>query len=84
PNDLFNFPGDVRQNISTLLFSQSGLGLSHYRYNAGGGGVGVTKPAHASDSFYVSPGVYNFSADPQRVYFMQQAVAQGVSPSLRF
>jgi hypothetical protein len=81
PNDLFNFPDDVRQNISTLLFSQSGLGLSHYRYNVGGGGVGVTKPAHAPESFYVTPGVYNFSADPQGVYFMQQAAAHGV-PSI--
>ncbi|KAJ7854520.1 glycoside hydrolase [Mycena olivaceomarginata] len=67
PHDLFNFPDAVRRNLSTLLFSQSGLGLSSYRFNIGGGGT-----------FYVSPGVYNFSADPQGVYFLQQAGAHGV------
>ncbi|KAJ7453875.1 glycoside hydrolase [Mycena latifolia] len=81
PHDLFDFPDAVRQNLSTLLFSQSGLGLSSYRFNVGGGGVGVTNPVRAPQTFYVSPGVYNFSADPQGVYFMQQASAHGV-PSI--
>jgi hypothetical protein len=81
PHDLFNFPDAVRQNLSTLLFSQSGLGLSNYRFNIGGGGVAVTNPVRAPQTFYVSPGVYNFSADPQGVYFMQQAAAHGV-PSI--
>ncbi|KAF7349041.1 hypothetical protein MVEN_01425700 [Mycena venus] len=78
PHDLFNFPDAVRQNLSTLLFSQSGLGLSSYRFNIGGGGVGVVNPVRAPQTFYVSPGVYNFSADPQGVYFLQQAGAHGV------
>ncbi|KAF7348961.1 hypothetical protein MVEN_01416800 [Mycena venus] len=78
PNHAFNFPEAVRQNISTLLFSQSGLGLSSYRFNVGGGGVGVATPAHAPQTFYVSPGVYNFSADPQGMYFLQAAAAHGV------
>ncbi|KAJ7080567.1 glycoside hydrolase [Mycena crocata] len=81
PHDLFNFPDAVRQNLSTLLFSQSGLGLSSYRFNMGGGGVGVTNPVRAPQTFYVSSGVYNFSADPQGVFFLQQAAAHGV-PSL--
>ncbi|KAF7341842.1 Glycoside hydrolase family 30 protein [Mycena sanguinolenta] len=84
PNDLFNFPDAVRQNLSTLLFSQSGLGLSHYRYNLGSGGVGVTVPLHAPQSFYVSPGVYDFTADPQGVHFMQQAAAHGISSFTAF
>ncbi|KAJ7922033.1 glycoside hydrolase [Mycena leptocephala] len=78
PNELFSFPEAVRQNLSTLLFSQSGLGISNYRYNVGGGGVGVTNPVRAPETFYVSPGVYDFSADPQGVYFMEQAAAHGV------
>jgi hypothetical protein len=78
PHDLFNFPDSVRQNLSTLLFSQSGLGLSSYRFNIGGGGVGVVNPVRAPATFYVSPGVYNFSADPQGVYFLQQAGAHAV------
>ncbi|KAJ7649286.1 glycoside hydrolase superfamily, partial [Mycena rosella] len=79
--DLFNSPDAVRQNLSTLLFSPAGLGLSNFRFNIGGGGVGVTNPVRAPATFYVSPGVYNFSADPQGVYFMQQASAHGV-PSI--
>ncbi|KAJ7692272.1 glycoside hydrolase family 5 protein [Mycena rosella] len=81
PHDLFNFPDSVRQNLSSLLFSQAGLGLSNYRYNIGGGGVNVSNPVRAPETFYVSPGVYNWSADPQGIYFLQQAAAHGV-PSL--
>ncbi|KAF7313116.1 hypothetical protein MKEN_00997500 [Mycena kentingensis (nom. inval.)] len=78
PHDLFRFPDAVRQNLSTLLFSQSGLGLTSYRFNIGGGGVGVIDPVRAPETFYVRAGVYNFSADPQGVFFMQQAAAHGV------
>jgi hypothetical protein len=38
PHDLHKFPESVRQNVSNLLFSEQGLGLSSYRYNLGGGG----------------------------------------------
>ncbi|KAJ7250638.1 glycoside hydrolase [Mycena rebaudengoi] len=78
PHDLFNFPEAVRQNLSTLLFSQSGLGLSNYRYNIGAGGVNVSNPVRAPGTFYVSAGVYNWNADPQGIYFLQQAAARGV------
>ncbi|KAJ7098512.1 glycoside hydrolase [Mycena belliarum] len=81
PHDLFNFPESVRQNLSSLLFSQAGLGLSNYRYNIGGGGVNVSNPVRAPETFYVSAGVYNWSADPQGIYFLKQASAHGV-PSL--
>ncbi|KAJ6529851.1 glycoside hydrolase [Mycena capillaripes] len=84
PNELFDFPDAVRKNLSTLLFSQSGLGISNYRYNVGGGGVGVTNPVRAPETFYVSPGVYNFSADPQGVYFMEQAAAHGIKSFTAF
>ncbi|KAJ3932082.1 MAG: glycoside hydrolase [Lentinula lateritia] len=78
PHDLFNFPASVRQNLSSLLFSDSGLGISSYRYNLGGGGVGVSNPVRAPQTPYVSPGVYNFSADPQGTFFLQQASDFGV------
>ncbi|KIK60772.1 glycoside hydrolase family 30 protein [Collybiopsis luxurians FD-317 M1] len=78
PHDLFNFPDSVRQNLSSLLFSQSGLGLSSYRYNLGGGGVQVSNPVRAPQTPYVSAGVYNFSADPQGTFFLQQASNFGV------
>jgi hypothetical protein len=38
-NDLYHFPESVRRNLSDLLFSEQGLGLSSYRYNLGGGGM---------------------------------------------
>lgn len=79
--DLYRFPETVRQNISDLLFSQSGLGLTSYRWNVGAGGVNVSNPVRAPETFYESPGVYNWSADPQGVYFLTQAARRGV-PSL--
>lgn len=81
PNDLWHFPEATRQNLSALLFSPSGLGLSSYRYNIGAGGVNVSNPTRAPETFYVSPGVYNFSADPQGVYFLREAAKWGV-PSI--
>jgi hypothetical protein len=84
PNDLFNFPEATRQNLSSLLFSQNGLGLSSYRYNIGAGGVNVSNPTRAPETFYVSPGVYNFAKDAQGVYFLQQAANNGVSSLTAF
>ncbi|KAF8756041.1 O-Glycosyl hydrolase family 30 [Rhizoctonia solani] len=56
PNDLHHFPESVKRNLSDLLFSEKGLGLSSYRYNLGGGGLGVSTPARAPETFYVSQG----------------------------
>jgi hypothetical protein len=43
--------------------------------------VNVSNPVRAPETFYVSAGVYNWSADAQGIYFLQQASAHGV-PSL--
>ncbi|KAF5352043.1 hypothetical protein D9758_009439 [Tetrapyrgos nigripes] len=82
--DLFQFPEEVRQNVSSLLFSQAGLGLSSYRYNVGGGGVGVNNPSRAPETFYVSPGQYDFSKDAAGVYFLTEASKHGVSQLTMF
>ncbi|KAJ6631336.1 glycoside hydrolase [Mycena sp. CBHHK59/15] len=79
PYDLYHFPEPVRQKLSALLFSEEGLGLSNYRWNIGSGGVNVSNPVRAIETFYVSPGVYNWSADAQGVYFLKQAAAHGVA-----
>ncbi|KZT29657.1 glycoside hydrolase family 30 protein [Neolentinus lepideus HHB14362 ss-1] len=72
PNDLYLFPESSQEEIARLLFdSDTGLGLTDYRYNLGGGGVGVTTFARAPETPYVSDGVYNFSADPQGTYFLR-------------
>jgi O-glycosyl hydrolase len=47
PNDLVAFPTAAQKLVSDLLFSPRGIALSGYRYNIGGGGVGVTTPARA-------------------------------------
>ncbi|KII92099.1 glycoside hydrolase family 30 protein [Plicaturopsis crispa FD-325 SS-3] len=77
PNDLALFPDDVRANVSQLLFNQTaGLGLTDYRYNLGGGGVGVGTFSRIAETPYFGPrsdGVYNWSADPQGTYFLREA-----------
>jgi O-glycosyl hydrolase len=47
PNDLAKFPPREKKLVADMLFSQQGIALSGYRYNVGGGGVGVTTPARA-------------------------------------
>lgn len=47
PNDLVNFPPGVQQRVDDMLFSRRGIALSGYRYNIGGGGVGMNSSARA-------------------------------------
>jgi O-glycosyl hydrolase len=49
PNDLVKFPTPTQQRVADMLFSPQGIALSGYRYNIGGGGVGVTTPARAPE-----------------------------------
>lgn len=80
--DLDLMPQDVRANVARLLFDQNnGLGLTDYRYNLGGGGVGVTTWARAPETPYVSDGKYNWTKDAGGAYFLRQA-AQYQVPQL--
>src|SRR5262245_21635001 len=47
PNDLVKFPRGVQRRVDEMLFSRRGIALSGYRYNIGGGGIGVNTPARA-------------------------------------
>jgi O-glycosyl hydrolase len=47
PIDLAKFPPKVQQRVAQMLFSPSGIALSGYRYNIGGGGTGVNAPDRA-------------------------------------
>src|SRR5437868_3601406 len=47
PNDLGSFPARVQRHVEDMLFSRLGIALSGYRYNVGGGGIGVHTPARA-------------------------------------
>ncbi|KAL1745747.1 glycoside hydrolase family 5 protein [Schizophyllum fasciatum] len=77
PNDVYNFPDATRTNLSNLLFTDSGLGLTSYRYNIGGGGVNVSNPVRAPETFYVSNGTYDWDADAAGRYFLYAAQEVG-------
>src|SRR5262249_11225653 len=47
PNDLVKLPRRVHRHVDEMLFSRRGIALSGYRYNIGGGGIGVNTPARA-------------------------------------
>jgi O-glycosyl hydrolase len=78
PSDLQNFAPAVQQQVASMLFDPSGIGLSAYRYNIGGGGVGVTNPTRAPQTFLVSPGQYDWTRDPGGRSFLALAAQSGV------
>jgi len=78
PNDLVRFDPGVQKTVADMLFGQSGIGLSVYRYNIGGGGLEVTNPVRAPETFFVSPGVYDWSKDPGGRLFLRLAGERGV------
>lgn len=78
PHDLDNFPAAVQERVAHMLFSPSGIDLSVYRYNIGGGGVGVTDPTRAVPTILKAPGVYDWSADAGGMRFLRLAHADGV------
>jgi O-glycosyl hydrolase len=83
-NDLTNFSSSVQSQVASLLFTSGGIDLSQYRYNIGGGGVGVTVPARAPQSFLTSSGTYDWSNDPGGQYFLKAAAADGVPDLVGF
>jgi O-glycosyl hydrolase len=78
PNDLVSFARRVQEKVADLLFSKPGIDLSAYRYNIGGGGLGVTNPTRAVQSVLTSPGVYKWSADAGGMDFLRLAHKHGV------
>src|SRR5207244_4757343 len=73
PNDLVKFDSPVRDQVGELLFGKSGIALSVYRYNIGGGGVGVNDPSRAPQTFLTSSGGYDWNRDPGGQLFLQMA-----------
>jgi O-glycosyl hydrolase len=84
PNDLVNFDPAVRQQVAAMLFGSSGIGLSVYRYNIGAGGLGVTNPARAPQTFLVQPGTYDWTRDPGGRLFLNLAARSGVPVLIGF
>jgi len=69
PIDLAKFPTAVKHEVGQMLFSSSGIQLSGYRYNIGGGGVGVKTPDRAPK---------RYSADTAGLTFLRLASAAHV------
>ena len=83
-NDLTKFSPSVQAQVASLLFTTSGIDLSQYRYNIGGGGVGVSVAARAPESFLTSSGSYDWSNDPGGQYFLKAAATDGVPDLIGF
>ncbi len=70
--------------VGRLLYSPHGLALSQFRFNIGGGGVGVTTPWKAPASFYQANGTFDFHVDRAGVEFLLQAARWGVRDLVGF
>jgi O-glycosyl hydrolase len=83
-NDLANFSSANQAKVASLLFTTAGLDLSQYRYNIGGGGVGVASGPRAPSSFLSGSGTYDWTKDATGQYFLKQAAADGVPDLIGF
>jgi O-glycosyl hydrolase len=84
--DVGGWEDEKRDRIVDLLFNeQAGIGLSIYRYNIGGGdGENIQDPWRKTETFEVSPGVYDWSRDANAVWVMKAAHAEGVEQFVAF
>ncbi|MGC8480607.1 MAG: glycoside hydrolase [Acidimicrobiales bacterium] len=78
------FAPSRRAYLGKLLFSSSGLELSQFRYNIGGGGYGVLVPWKADPSMYTPSGQFNWNGDPAGVLFLKMAHEMGVKDLIGF
>lgn len=78
--------GQAAEEISELLYGNSGLGLNIYRYNVGGGtdenNCRVANPWRRTDSMYCfdrekEEGYYDFGRDKTAVDFMKLCLSKG-------
>jgi O-glycosyl hydrolase len=83
-NDLASFSATAKSQVADALFSPSGLDLSIYRYNIGGGGTGVSTPARAPQSLMTAIGSYDWNRDPGGGYFLKSASDHGVPTLIGF
>ncbi|HWG25115.1 glycoside hydrolase [Actinospica sp.] len=83
-NDLTNYSSSVQAQVAADLFTTSGIDLSQYRYNIGGGGTGVSVAARAPQTFLTSSGGYDWTKDPGGQYFLKAAASDGVPDLIGF
>jgi O-glycosyl hydrolase len=83
-NDLARFSAANQRRAADLLFGPAGLHLSAYRYNIGGGGVGVRAGDRAPQTLMTSPGNYDWNRDPGGTTFLRYADQLGVPDIVGF
>jgi O-glycosyl hydrolase len=83
-NDIGRFSAANQQRVADLLFGAGGLQLSAFRYNIGGGGVGVADTDRRPQTFLVSPGNYDWTRDAGGVRFLRYADQFGVPTIVGF
>ena len=80
-------PGACRtacgRRIARLLFAPSGLHLSQYRYNIGGGGA-IATAARFAPGYLRRSGAYDWAADPAGRDMLRRAAALGVGHLVAF
>ncbi len=80
----------VRDRIAELLYNkETGIGMTSYRYNIGGGskhsGKGeYSQPARATECFETTKGEYDWSRDANAVYMMKKCVENGADEVVFF
>jgi len=84
--DVGGWEDDKRDQIVRLLFNpQTGISLSIYRYNIGGGdGENIQDPWRKTETFEVSPGEYDWSRDANAIWVMKAAQSEGVRQFVAF
>lgn len=75
-----------RRRIIELLFNQeTGIGLSVYRYNIGGGSQDdIIDPWRGAETFEVDKGVYDWSRDANAIWVLKAAQQAGVEHFIAF
>lgn len=84
--DVGTWDEPVKVQIADWLFDpDKGIGLTQYRFNAGGGGLNESKdPWRRVETFETAPGTYDWTRDAGSVAMMRLAAARGVNDILVF
>ncbi|MGN1202959.1 MAG: glycoside hydrolase [Eubacterium sp.] len=76
------------EEITELLYGNSGLKMNIYRYNAGGGheegNLRISNPWRRAESFMEKDGTYNWDKDQNAVNVMRKALDKGNIDTLIF
>lgn len=84
--DVGGWDDQNRNRMIELLFDQNtGIGLSLYRHNIGGGSVDdIIDPWRGTETFEVDKGVYDWSRDANAIWVLKAAYAVGVEQFVVF